>query len=130
MCFLWIAQVLINNAGVLQYSDFDSVRAEELLSCFQANAIGPLIVAQQLHRRGLIGGGRPTLIGNVTSKVPVSTNAGDAFEVHGKALATWQSIPQGWARKEGIYSGSCYNDRMHRFLLLVISGLSEGVDGR
>ena len=61
--------MLINNAGLLAYNDFDSVTAEEMMSCFQVNAIGPLIVAQQLHRRGLIGGRRPTLIGNVTSKV-------------------------------------------------------------
>lgn len=65
-------QMLINNAGVLRYSDFDSVTAEDLLSCFRVNAIGPLILAQQLHRRGLIGSGRPMLIGNVTSKVPSS----------------------------------------------------------
>ena len=61
-------QVLINNAGVLQYSNFDSVTPEDLLTCFRINAMGPLLVAQQLHKRGLIGGKRPTLIGNVTSK--------------------------------------------------------------
>ena len=63
-------QVLLNNAGVLIYTDFDSVTAEDLLHCFTVNAVGPLLVSQQLHRRGLIGGrGGPTLIGNVTSKV-------------------------------------------------------------
>ncbi len=64
------AQVLINNAGVLVYTDFDGVTAEDLLRCFTVNAVGPLLVAQQLHRRGLIGGrGGATLVGNVTSKV-------------------------------------------------------------
>ena len=61
--------MLINNAGVLVYTSFDSVTAEDLLHCFTVNAVGPLLVAQQLHRRGLIGGrGGATLIGNVTSK--------------------------------------------------------------
>ena len=66
--------MLINNAGVLVYTDFDGVTAEDLLRCFTVNAVGPLLVAQQLHRRGLIGGGGgATLIGNVTSKVSTSS---------------------------------------------------------
>jgi len=66
--------VLINNAGVLVYTDFDGVTAEDLLRCFTVNAVGPLLVAQQLHRRGLIGGrGGATLVGNVTSKVNTSS---------------------------------------------------------
>lgn len=65
--------VLINNAGVLIYTSFDSVTAEELMACFSVNAIGPLIVAQQLHKQGLIGGREASLIGNVTSKVTSST---------------------------------------------------------
>ena len=40
--------MLINNAGVLVYTDFDGVTADDLLRCFAVNAVGPLLVAQQV----------------------------------------------------------------------------------
>lgn len=63
-------QVVINNAGVYgpKGLTLDSVKSEDMAFTFQTNAIGPLLVVQQLLRHKLIG--KPgSIIGNVTSKV-------------------------------------------------------------
>lgn len=50
--------------------DLGSVTPEDMLSVFQVNCVGPLLVVQQLQKAGLIGGfGGKTLVANVTSKV-------------------------------------------------------------
>lgn len=64
------SQYVINNAGIYdQGGSLDSITAESMIRTFQTNTIGPLLVVQQLRRRRLIGGGKPTVIANVTSKV-------------------------------------------------------------
>lgn len=66
-------QVVINNAGVYgpKGLTLDSVKSEDMAFTFQTNAIGPLLVVQQLLRHKLIG--KPgSIIGNVTSKVTCS----------------------------------------------------------
>lgn len=56
--------------GILIYSEFESVSAEDMTRCFQVNTLGPLLVSQALLREGLIGRrGSKAIIGNVTSKV-------------------------------------------------------------
>jgi NAD(P)-dependent dehydrogenase (short-subunit alcohol dehydrogenase family) len=60
--------VLINNAGCLAISDFSSVTAQELMDGYTTNSIGPLLVSQQLVKRGLLGGERGSLIANITSE--------------------------------------------------------------
>lgn len=55
-------------AGILIYSDFQSVSAEDMLDCFRVNTLGPLLTSQALLNAGLLGGSRPSVIGNVTSK--------------------------------------------------------------
>ncbi|PSC75715.1 NADH-dependent fumarate reductase [Micractinium conductrix] len=62
--------LLINNAGVYSRRvGFSDVTHDDMLAAFTTNAIGPLMVVQQLHKRGVLGGARPTLVANVTSKV-------------------------------------------------------------
>jgi len=66
--------VCVNNAGVVgenSYSkwDLDEMDAEEMLFCYKANTIGPLLVVQQLRRQNLIGKPGGSIVGNVTSKV-------------------------------------------------------------
>mmetsp|Transcript_996 Transcript_996/g.6222 ORF Transcript_996/g.6222 Transcript_996/m.6222 type:complete len:244 (-) Transcript_996:1177-1908(-) len=62
--------LLVNNAGVYgRRVDLDSVKTEDMLHTFITNTVGPLLVVQQLRKQGLIGGSKPTLVGNVTSKV-------------------------------------------------------------
>lgn len=62
--------LLVNNAGVYgRRVDLDTVNTEDMLHTFVTNTVGPLLVVQQLRKQGLIGGTKPTLIGNVTSKV-------------------------------------------------------------
>eukprot|EP00241_Pyramimonas_parkeae_P012264 CAMPEP_0114226462 /NCGR_PEP_ID=MMETSP0058-20121206/1249_1 /TAXON_ID=36894 /ORGANISM="Pyramimonas parkeae, CCMP726" /LENGTH=290 /DNA_ID=CAMNT_0001337197 /DNA_START=1 /DNA_END=870 /DNA_ORIENTATION=+ len=65
--------VCINNAGVIGRTgtrkwDLASVDADEMLYCFQANTLGPLLVTQQLMKYGLIGA-PGSLVANMTSKV-------------------------------------------------------------
>ena len=55
--------------GILIYSDFQSVSADDMLDCFRINALGPLLTSQALLNAGLLGGGRRSIVGNVTSKV-------------------------------------------------------------
>jgi len=68
--------VVINNAGILIYSDLDSVTAEDMMKCFEVNTVGPLLVAQALVRHGLIGSCGDSIIGNVTSKVGSNADNG------------------------------------------------------
>lgn len=50
--------------------DVRSVTAEDMLSVYSVNCVGPLLVVQGLLNAGLIGGlGGKTLIANVSSKV-------------------------------------------------------------
>lgn len=50
--------------------DISTVTAEDMLSVYSVNCVGPLLVVQQLLKAGLIGkmGGK-TLVANVSSKV-------------------------------------------------------------
>jgi NAD(P)-dependent dehydrogenase (short-subunit alcohol dehydrogenase family) len=50
---------------------FDTVTAEDMIQTFTTNAIGPLLVVQQLCRHGFIPPG--SLVANVTSKVSLVT---------------------------------------------------------
>ena len=71
---LFDIQLVINNAGVYgpKGLTLDSVKAEDMALTFQTNAIGPLLVVQQLLRNKLIG--KPgSIIGNMTSKVELMT---------------------------------------------------------
>lgn len=63
-------QLLVNNAGVVDgWKDLDEVTEADMLQCFKVNALGPLLVTQQLHRRGLLGGrGGTSVVANMTSK--------------------------------------------------------------
>jgi len=68
--------VLVNNAGVVGSSGYDAwdletTTAEEMIHVFSINCVGPTLVVRALLRHGLIGAdpARPSLVGNVTSKV-------------------------------------------------------------
>lgn len=54
---------------MLIYSDFESVSAEDMTTCFKVNTLGPLLTSQALLNAGLLGGSSPSIVGNVTSKV-------------------------------------------------------------
>ncbi|EFN58591.1 hypothetical protein CHLNCDRAFT_140767 [Chlorella variabilis] len=50
--------LLVNNSGVRdEWSGLEEVTAADMLHCFQTNAIGPLLVTQQLHKQRLLGSG-------------------------------------------------------------------------
>ena len=66
-------QALFNIAGIAQYSDLETVTAEDLQRCFTVNAIGPILVVQSLLKEGVLQD--QALIANMTSKVPGSTFA-------------------------------------------------------
>ena len=73
--------VVINNAGTTGtdgYSKWElqDMTAEEMMHVYRINTIGPMLVTQQLVKRGLVGSvagspseGPVSLVGNVTSKV-------------------------------------------------------------
>ncbi|MDA9099196.1 SDR family oxidoreductase [bacterium] len=73
--------VVINNAGTTGtdgYSkwELEDMTSDEMIHVFKINTVGPMLVVQQLLKNKLIGvgggdgkKGRPTLLGNVTSKV-------------------------------------------------------------
>lgn len=61
--------------GILIYSDFQSVSADDMLDCFRVNAMGPLLTSQALLNAGLLGGEGRSIIGNVTSKVSITLRA-------------------------------------------------------
>ena len=69
--------VVINNAGTTGtdgYSKWElqDMTADEMMHVYRINTIGPMLVTQQLVKRGLVGSsaeGPVTLVGNVTSKV-------------------------------------------------------------
>ena len=70
--------VVINNAGTTGtdgYSkwELEDMTADEMMHVYKINTIGPLLVTQQLVKRGLIGDPESlnpvSLVGNVTSKV-------------------------------------------------------------
>lgn len=64
--------LVINNAGIYgPRTGLDEVTAEDMINVFRTNAVGPLIVVQQLKKRGLIAGSsqKASLIANITSKV-------------------------------------------------------------
>jgi NAD(P)-dependent dehydrogenase (short-subunit alcohol dehydrogenase family) len=69
-CPILGAQLLVNNAGAVDgYKELHEVTEEDILHCFRVNAVGPLLVTQQLHQRGLLGGRRGgSLVANMTSK--------------------------------------------------------------
>lgn len=64
-------QLLVNNSGVRdEWSGLEEVTAADMLHCFQTNAIGPLLVTQQLHKQRLLGSGSGggSLVANMSSK--------------------------------------------------------------
>ena len=70
--------VVINNAGTTGtdgYSkwELEDMTADEMMHVYKINTVGPLLVTQQLVKRGLIGDPGSlipvSLVGNVTSKV-------------------------------------------------------------
>ena len=61
--------LLINNAGILEHTGLGGVDADEMMRLFQINAIGPLIVTQQLHKQGLLGRPGKSIVANMTSKM-------------------------------------------------------------
>ena len=73
--------VVINNAGTTGtdgYSKWElqDMTADEMMHVFRVNTVGPMLVTQQLVKRGLVGSvagspseGPVSLVGNVTSKV-------------------------------------------------------------
>lgn len=62
--------LLINNAGIYGPKvPLDDTTATDMMNVFAVNAVGPLMVVQQLRKQGVIGGSHPTLVANVTSKV-------------------------------------------------------------
>ncbi|KAI3427133.1 hypothetical protein D9Q98_007070 [Chlorella vulgaris] len=61
---------VINNAGIYgRRVGLTDVTAEDMLATFTTNCIGPLLVVQQLHKQGLLGGKQQTVVASVTSKV-------------------------------------------------------------
>lgn len=68
-CPLPVLQYLFNVAGVADKTraDLHAIDAERMLECFQTNAVGPLIVVQQLLDNGMLGSG--STVANLTSKV-------------------------------------------------------------
>lgn len=61
--------LLINNAGMLEGSPFSSVTKEEMMRTFELNVCGPLLVTQSLHNIKLLGGRKPSIVANMTSKM-------------------------------------------------------------
>ena len=62
--------MLINNAGIYGPKvHLDDITATDMMNVFAVNAVGPLMVVQQLRKQGVMGGSSPTLVANVTSKV-------------------------------------------------------------
>ena len=73
--------VVINNAGTTGtdgYSKWElqDMTADEMMHVYRVNTVGPMLVTQQLVKRGLVGSvagsppeGPVSLVGNVTSKV-------------------------------------------------------------
>lgn len=61
--------VLINNAGIYgpRVADISGVLTEDLLAVFNTNAVGPLLVVQQLLARKLLGAPGSSLVVNVSS---------------------------------------------------------------
>jgi NAD(P)-dependent dehydrogenase (short-subunit alcohol dehydrogenase family) len=62
-------EVVINNAGILgEPQSFDELTGEDLISVFQTNTVGPVLLTQQLKLQGLIGE-QETLVINVSSLI-------------------------------------------------------------
>ena len=59
--------LVITNAGVADWASLQSVTQETMVELFTTNTVGPLLVAQQLEKRGLLGKG--STIANMTSKM-------------------------------------------------------------
>lgn len=61
--------LLINNAGILEASDLMEVTAEEMVEAFRVNAVGPLLVTQQLIKHGLLGKPGTSIVANMSSRM-------------------------------------------------------------
>ena len=59
--------LVITNAGIAEWSSLQSVTAETMIRLFATNTVGPLLVAQQLEKQGILGKG--STLGNMTSKM-------------------------------------------------------------
>jgi hypothetical protein len=105
--------------GILIYSDLQSVSAEDMLECFRVNAMGPLLTSQALLNAGLLGGGRRSIVGNVTSKVtcvvcsvlqlwlPVGLEPG---EMTLQPVSSWQDHHQTGRVRPGNYVDAAGSD--------------------
>jgi NAD(P)-dependent dehydrogenase (short-subunit alcohol dehydrogenase family) len=49
--------------------DLGAVAQSDMLETFRVNAAGPILVAQALRKTGALGGARPSLVANLSSKV-------------------------------------------------------------
>lgn len=62
--------VVINNAGVYgKRASFEEMDAETMMEVYRINTVGPFMVSQHLFKHNLLGGTKPSIIANVTSKV-------------------------------------------------------------
>lgn len=60
--------MLINCAGVFgSRAPFAELRAQDFISNFTTNAVGPFMVTQQLHRVGLLGKTAPSLVVHIST---------------------------------------------------------------
>jgi len=62
--------VVINNAGIYgKRASFEEMDAETMMEVYRINTVGPFMVSQHLFKHNLLGGTKPSIIANVTSKV-------------------------------------------------------------
>lgn len=59
--------LLINNAGVAEWSSLGSVTQDTMVRLFTVNAVGPLLLTQAAQKQGLLP--RGSVVANVTSKM-------------------------------------------------------------
>lgn len=59
--------LVIHNAGIAEWSPLSAATSEVMQRLFRVNSVGPLLVAQQLDKQGLLGKG--TTLANMTSKM-------------------------------------------------------------
>ena len=72
-----VLQYLINNAGVAKWADLGSLEEADMLHLFRTNALGPLMVTQEVLREGLLKSG--SVVANMTSKVHLLSNMESAL---------------------------------------------------
>ena len=84
-------QALFNIAGLAQFTDLETVTAEDLQQCFTVNAVGPILVVQSLLKEGVLQD--QALIANMTSKVSLLIGSAYALTLmHTAALHSEQVL--------------------------------------